>query len=269
MSADGARPARDGRRGRDDPDAASATLSPDPEDEPSTRERTAAVLEERLDIPMAVLAVVWAGLVAYELVAPTDQRQGLALVGNVIWGIFALELAVKLAVSGHPLRYLRRRWPSVLFLALPALRVLRVARALRAVRVLPAARVAGASYRAVGTARGLLAGRLQFLAAATLITIFSGGQLLYVLERGRDGGVGSLGDALWIAANAAISGSIVAEPVTLAGRLLALLLTAYAVVVFASLAATLGAFFLEARQERATAEDDEAAADDPEDAGGS
>ncbi|WP_052668924.1 ion transporter [Nitriliruptor alkaliphilus] len=262
MSADGDPPARDGRRGRDDPDAASPTLCPDPDDEPSARERTAAVLEERLDIPMAVLAVVWAGLVAYELVAPADQRQGLALVGNAIWGVFALELAVKLGVSGHPLRYLRRRWPSVLFLALPALRVLRVARALRAVRVLPAARVAGASYRAVGTARGLLAGRLQFLAAATLITIFSGGQLLYVLERGRDGGVDSLGDALWIAANAAISGSIVAEPITLAGRLLALLLTAYAVVVFASLAATLGAFFLEARQERATAEDDEAAAGD-------
>jgi voltage-gated potassium channel len=246
-----------GRPPRDDPDAASSTLSPDAEDEPTVRERAAAVLEERLDIPMAVLAVVWAGLVAYELVAPAAQRPQLTLIGNVIWGIFAVELAVKLAVSGHPLRYLRRRWPSVLFLVLPALRILRVARALRVVRVLPAARVAGASYRAVGTARGLLAGRLQFLAVATGIAIFSGGQLLYVLERGRDGGIDSLGDALWIAANAAISGSIVAEPVTLAGRLLTLLLTAYAVVVFASLAATLGAFFLEARQERAASEEQE------------
>jgi voltage-gated potassium channel len=245
-----------------DPGGAASTLAPDPDDEPSARERAAAILEGRLDVPMAILAVIWAGLVAYELIAPAGQTDDLALVGNVIWGIFALELLVKLAVSGHPLRYLRRRWPSVLFLALPALRILRVARALRVVRVLPAARVAGASYRAVGTARGLLAGRLQFLAAATGIAIFSGGQLLYVLERGREGGVDSLGDALWIAANAAISGSIVAEPVTLAGRLLALLLTAYAVVVFASLAATLGAFFLEARQERATAEDEEASRDD-------
>lgn len=249
-------------------DDTTPTLAPDADDEPSVRERTAAVLEERLDIPMAVLAVVWAALVAYELVAPADQRQDLALVGNVIWAVFALELVVKLAVSGHPLRYLRRRWPSVLFLVLPVLRILRIARALRVVRVLPAARVAGASYRAVGTARGLLAGRLQFLAAATVITIFSGGQLLYVLERGREGAVDSLGDALWIAANAAISGSIVAEPVTLAGRLLALFLTAYAVVVFASLAATLGAFFLEARQERATAEEDAAAARDAADESG-
>jgi voltage-gated potassium channel len=250
------------RRRRDDPEGAATTLAPDPDDEPSARERAAAVLEGRLDVPMAVLAVVWAGLVAYELIAPSHQRDDLTLVGNVIWAIFAVELLVKLVVSGHPLRYLRRRWPSVLFLALPVLRVLRVARALRVVRILPAARVAGASYRAVGTARGLLAGRLQFLAVATGIAIFSGGQLLYVLERGRDGGVDSLGDALWVAANAAISGSIVTEPVTLAGRLLALLLTAYAVVVFASLAATLGAFFLEARQERASAEDEEPTRDD-------
>lgn len=256
--------AGDGRSGQgerpapDDPDAASPTLAPDSHDEPTAREGFAAVIEERLDIPMAVLAVVWAGLVAYELVAPRAQRDELTLVGNVIWATFALELLVKLAVSGHPLRYLRRRWPSVLFLALPALRVLRITRALRVVRVLPAARVAGASYRAVGTARGLLAGRLQFLAVATGIVIFSGGQLLYVLERGREGAVDSLGDALWIAANAAISGAIVSEPVTLAGRLLVLVLTAYAVVVFASLAATLGAFFLEARQERAATEEQDA-----------
>jgi voltage-gated potassium channel len=237
-------------------EGAAPTIATDPDDEPTRRERAAALLEDRLDLPMAGLAVVWALLVAYELVAPAGQRRELALVGNVIWAVFALELVVKLAVSGRPARFLRRHWPSVLFLALPVLRIFRVTRAARALRVLPVARVAGASYRAVGTARGLLTGRLQFLAATTAIVIFAGGQLLYVLERGRDGGVDSLGDALWIAANAAISGAIVVEPVTLAGRLLGLALTAYAVVVFASLAATLGAFFLEARQERAAAEAD-------------
>ncbi|MEX1162828.1 MAG: ion transporter [Nitriliruptor sp.] len=233
------------------------TFGVDPDDEPTTRERAAAVLEGQLDVPMAILAVIWAFLVAFELVAPPELRTTLAVTGNVIWGIFGLEYVVKLWVSGHPGRYVVRNWPSLVFLVLPILRVLRVARALRALRLLPAARVAGASYRAVGTARGLLTGRLQFLAATTGIAIFGGGQLLYVLERGRDGAIDSLGDALWIAANAAVSGAIIIEPTTLAGRLLALLLTIYALVVFASLAATLGAFFLEARQERATVEDAE------------
>ena len=231
------------------------TLDPDPEDEPSHRERLATLLERRLDIPMAVLAAIWAALVAYELVAPRATMGTLGLLGNIIWGIFALELLAKLVVSGRPLRFLRRHWPSVLFLLLPALRMLRVVRALRAVRVLPAARVVGSSYRAVGTARGLLAGRLQFLLAATGVVVFAGGQLLYVLERGREGALISLGDALWWSANVAIASNLVYEPVTLVGRLLSLVLSTYAIVVFASLAAVLGAFFVESRQERATEEE--------------
>jgi len=132
-------------------------------DVPGTlRERLAALVERRLDIPMSVLALVWAVLVAYELVTPINQRNELTVVGNLIWAVFVLEFAAKLWVSGKPLRFLRRRWPSVLFLLLPALRILRVIRALRLVRVLPAARVVGSSYRAIGTARSLLGGRLTF-----------------------------------------------------------------------------------------------------------
>jgi voltage-gated potassium channel len=232
------------------------TLDPDPEDEPSARERLATLVERRLDVPMAVLAAVWAALVAYELIAPRADVAWLTVTSNVIWGIFAVELVAKLVVSGHPLRFLRRHWPSVLFLVLPVLRILRVTRALRLVRVLPASRVVGSSYRAVGTARGLLAGRLQFLVATTAVVVFGSGQLLFVLERGRDGALTSLGDALWWAANLGISASLVHEPVTLAGRLLAITLSAYSIVVFASLAATVGAFFVESRQERASVEDD-------------
>ena len=238
-------------------DGAATTFDPDPDDEPSARERLATLLERRLDLPMAALAAVWAVLVGYELVAPREQLDALRVTGNVIWGLFAVELAAKLVVSGHPLRFLRRHWPSVLFLVLPVLRLLRVARALRVVRVLPAARVVGSSYRAVGTARGLLTGRLQFLAAATMIVVFGGGQLLFVLERGREGALTALGDSLWWAANLAVAANLVHEPVTLAGRLLSIVLSAYAIVVFASLAAALGAFFVETRQERAAAEEQE------------
>lgn len=233
-----------------------ATLDPAPDDAATSREHRAASLERRLDIPMAILAGIWAAMVAYELIAPRDQLDVLTLVGNVIWVIFIVEFVVKISVSGRPLRFLKRNWPSVVFLVLPALRVLRIVRALRAVRVLPAARVIGSSYRAVGTASGLLTGRLQFLVAATAVVVFGGGQLLFVLERGRTGALTTLGDALWWSANAAIAGGLVYQPVTLAGRILAVVLSAYAVVVFASLAAAMGAFFVESRQERAADEDD-------------
>jgi voltage-gated potassium channel len=237
-------------------DDRAATLDPDPEQEPTHRERLAAVVEQRLDIPMAILAVVWTAFVGYELVAPPEQRGLLTLAGNVIWVIFLAEFLLKLGLSGHPIRFLRRRWPSVLFLVLPFLRIFRVFRAIRALRVLPAARVIGSSYRAVGTAQGLLEGRIGFLLATTAIAIVSGGQLLFLLERARDGGVKNLGDALWWAANLAISGNSVFEPVTWFGRVIALVLSAYAVVVFASVAAALGAYFIESRAERATVEDE-------------
>ncbi len=237
-------------------DPRASTLDPDPDQERTHRERLAAVVEQRLDIPMAILAVLWTAFIGYELVAPPEQRGLLTLAGNIVWGIFILEFLLKLGLSGHPIRFLRRRWPSVLFLVLPFLRIFRVFRAIRALRVLPAARVIGSSYRAVGTAQGLLEGRIGFLLATTAIAVVSGGQLLFLLERGQDGGVASLGDALWWSANLSISGGAVFQPVTLVGRLLALVLSAYAVVVFASVAAALGAYFVESRAERAAAEDD-------------
>jgi voltage-gated potassium channel len=230
-------------------------FDPDPDDDPTPRERLATLLERRLDLPMAFLALVWALFVAYELVAPPEQQGTLTTISNVIWIVFLVEFVLKLVVSGKPIRYLRRHWPSVFFLMVPALRLLRGLRALRAVRLLPAARVLGSSYRAVGTARSLLQGRLQFLLIASLVVIFGSGQLVFVLERGRTGAIASLGDALWFSANAVISGTLVYEPVTLVGRLLALLLTAYAIVVFASLAGTIGAYFVESRQERAASEE--------------
>lgn len=230
-----------------------ATLDPDPDEEPTSRERLAARLERVLDIPMALLALAWAGLVAYELVAPAAAEGALAVAGNVIWGVFVVEFVTKLALSGRPLRFLRRRWPSALFLLLPALRLFRVLRAVRALRVLPTARVLGSSYRAAGTARGLLQGRLAFVAAVSAIVMFGGGQLLYLFEAGRS--VHTLGDALWWSAHAATSGTLLFEPATFPGRLLGLVLAAYAVVVFASLAGTFGAFFVEARAERAAAEE--------------
>jgi voltage-gated potassium channel len=232
-----------------------ARLAVDPDDEPTRRERLATLVQRRLDVPMAVLSVVWLGIVAYDLIAPADQRPELALAANVIWGLFVVEFGARLVVSGRPLRYAVRHWISVLVLVLPALRMLRVARAIRVLRVLPAARVVGSSYRAVGTARNLLQGRLSLLLVTSGVVAFGGGQLLYVIERSRNSEVSSLGEALYWSTSLALTNSRVFEPVTVVGRLLGLLLSFYAIVVVAAVAATLGAYFVEARAELAATDD--------------
>lgn len=244
----------DAAAGRDDAAAGrdkGSLHGPAPEAEDTRREQLAAVLEQRLDPIMAVLAVAWGVFVAYDLVAPEDQRDTLSLVSDVVWAIFLLEFVAKLVVSGHPLRFLRRRWPSVFFLAVPLLRTARIIPALRTLRILPTARVLGSSYRAIGTAKGLLGGRLSFLGVTTVSVVVAGGQLLYLL----DGSGQSFGETLWWSVNLAVSGSYVFEPSTIPSRLVSLLLSAYAVIVFASLAAALGAFFVEQRAEQAAAED--------------
>ena len=200
---------------------------------------------------MAVLAVAWGAFVAYDLIAPASQRPVLSLVSDVVWGIFLLEFVAKLVVSGHPLRFLRRRWPSVFFLAVPLLRTARIIPALRTLRILPSVRVLGSSYRAIGTARGLLGGRLSFLAVTTVSVIVAGAQLLYLL----DGSGESFGETLWWSVNLAISGTYMFEPSTIPSRIVSLLLSIYAVVVFASMAAALGAFFVDQRAEYAAAEE--------------
>lgn len=227
------------------------------DDDLSHRERLSVIVEDKLDVPMAVLAVLWAALVTYELLAPTPLR-GLVVAGNVIWAVFVVEFVAKLVISGHPARFLRRRWPSIFFLALPFLRVFRIVRAVRVLRVLPAARVVGSSYRTIGTARSLFGGRIAFLVVTSAVVVFSGAQLLYLVEGEGAGRRGSFGDALWWTSNAAINGGQVFEPETILGRLIAVALSIYAIVVFASVAAAFGAFFIESRAEKAAEEDDAA-----------
>jgi len=220
--------------------------APDPSELPDDRERAAERLEDRLDLPMAGLAVVWALLVAYDLSGATTWRALVLVLIDVIWVLFIVEFIAKLVISRRPVTFLRRRWPSLLFLTLPALRLLRVVRAVRVLRAIPAARVAGSSYRAIGTARSVLGGRLGVLVATTFVVIFSGSQLAMLLE---PTAVTSLGEGIWWAANVGITGNLVEEPVTLPGRVLSLVLSTYAVVVVAALAAALGAYFLGQRDE--------------------
>ncbi len=137
----------------------------------------------------------------------------------------------------------------MLFLALPLLRILRLLRAVRALRALPLIRVIGSGYRTIGSARLLLGGRLAYVVAVTVTVVFAGGQMLYLLEPSPATGGGGLAEALWWSANLAIGGNYMFEPATLGGRLVCVLLVAYAVVVFASVAASVGAFFIDVRNE--------------------
>ncbi|MBA2348169.1 MAG: ion transporter [Solirubrobacterales bacterium] len=208
---------------------------------------------ERADPAMAWLGVLFALLVGYELAVElsTNAARALMIAGWVIWAIFLTELLAHLYVAPHRLRYLRRHWFQVLAVLVPTLRFLRFARLLRLGRALPAARVLTSSYRVAGTARKLLGSRLRYLLATTAVVVVAVAELAFLFERqSGNSSFAGFGDAVLWAAGVVIAQQGDPVPKNAAAHLVMIVGFAWGVVVFASIAGSVGAYFLEDRRER-------------------
>ena len=210
---------------------------------PSHREAWAETLLDRLTPFMSALSVVFLLVVLGEQFARPGSAMdhGLTAAGWVLWTAFCGEFLVRLLVAPHRSQFLRRNWWQVLFLILPFLRFFRL---VRAVRILRTGRVVSSAVRSTRTAQHVLGGRVAWLSVMSAIIVMSTSQLLYAFS-----GYTDYGDALHAAALATISG----EPLGMAdpfSRTVEVVLAIYSVVVFATLAGSLGAFFMETRTPR-------------------
>lgn len=159
----------------------------------------------------------------------------LTWLGWLLWLVFVAEFALRAYLAPDRRRFWARNWWQVLFLVLP---FLRFARALTLLRTARLGGVVSAAVRGSRSAGRLLSGRIAWLAAVTGIVLLSSSQLLYLT-----GSYTDYGTALHDAALATVNG----EPLTADdgfAQVLEVLLAVYSVVVFASLAAAFGAFFL-------------------------
>lgn len=204
------------------------------------RQVWAEELLDRMTPVMSALGIIFLLVVLGEQFAREGSAvaQALTVAGWLLWLAFVLEYAARLAVAPDRVRFLRRSWWQLAFLVLPFLRFLRLARALRMLRT---GRVFSSALRSTRSARRILGGRLGWLGAMTVITVLAGSQLLYAFAD-----FTTYGDALHAAALATIGG----EPVGSedgATRLVEVGLVTYSVVVFATLAGSLGAYFLSPR----------------------
>lgn len=205
------------------------------------RERWAEELLDRLTPAMSALGFLFLLVVLGEQLARQDSALGTALTvaSWALWGVFAAEFAARLVVAPDKRRFWRRNWWQLLFLLLPFLRFLRL---VRAVRFLRTGRVLSSAVRSSRSARSVLGSRLGWLAAVSAITVLGSSQLLYQFS-----GYDRYGDALHAAALATITGNPLGRPDGFA-KLLEVGLAAFSVVVFATLAGSLGAYFLETRE---------------------
>jgi voltage-gated potassium channel len=187
---------------------------------------------------MSALSVVFVLVVIGESLATsgTALALGLTVTGWLIWLLFVAEFVARLVVAPKTAEFLKRNWWQIVFLVLPFLRILRL---IRTIRILRTGRVLSSAVRSSRSARRVLGSRVGWLAVVSAITALGSSQLLYEFEV-----FDRYGDALHAASLATITGEPIAQPDGFA-KVLDVALAAYSVVVFAALAATLGAYFLE------------------------
>lgn len=229
------------------PQAPQPSPQPDPPGEPPVERdlTTAEAFARRLDTPMSVLGIVFLLVVLAQVLAEDPGfAQVLTVVGWVLWAVFVSEFALRAWIAKDQRRFWRRNWWQLLFLAVPFLRfvralsILRVARVLRVTRVARAGSVLSAAVRGSRSGGRLLSGRVTWLALVTGVVVLASSQLLYVAGAYTDYSV-ALHDAAMTTVTGAQLSAGGAFP-----RILEVVLAVYSVVVFATLAGALGAYFL-------------------------
>lgn len=206
----------------------------------SERELFAEGLLDRLTPVMSALGVLFLLVVLGERLAEPGSALAtvLTIIGWLLWLAFAAEFVLRLVVAPDTGAFLRRNWWQLAFLVLPFLRVLRL---VRTVRLLRTGRLLSSALRSSRSAKRAFGDRVAWLAAVSAITVLTVSQLLFEF-----GEFDRYGDALHATALAAISGEPLGRPGAVA-RVVEVLLALYSVAVFATLAGSFGAYFLESR----------------------
>jgi voltage-gated potassium channel len=177
---------------------------------------------------------------------PTAEAALLAL-DWFIWAAFALDYAVRLALTPHRWQFIRRQWPDLVIVVVPFLRPLRIARSARALRALRLARLVALLTRINREARRLVVRhRLHYAVLITGVVVLAAAGTVFLVEERGGGTIDSFGDALWWAATTVTTvGYGDTFPVTPAGRGIAVALMIAGIAFFSLLTANIAAFFVE------------------------
>ena len=212
------------------------------------RWRTLVHIDKWLEPTMVLLGLAWLLLLIIEFV--WGLTRWLALAGNVIWIVFIGEFLLRLTIAPKKRVFLGRNWLTLIALGLPALRVLRIARALRLFRFTRGLRLVrlltsmNRGLRSLGQAmqrRGA-----GYVGALTVAVTFAGAAGILVFEgRGPQAPFSGFPEALWWTAMLVTTVGSDYWPQTTEGRVLALLLSVYAVGVFGYFAASLASSFID------------------------
>lgn len=210
------------------------------------RRRLLVRLEILLETPLVALGVAWLILTIIELAG--GDRPLLTKIMNAIWAVFILDFAVKIFLAPRKLRFAAKNWLTVLSLAVPALRVFRLARAMRLLRLNRAfrgvrlVRLVGSMNRGMGALDATLERRgFGYVVLLTAIVTAGGAGGMLAFERPL---LQSYSEALWWTAMMMTTMGTGVWPKSAEGRILCFLLALYAFAVFGYITATLASYFI-------------------------
>jgi voltage-gated potassium channel len=213
-----------------------------------------AVLSRRwqraTDWPLMLAAVVFLAAYAVPILAPDLPSWLLDLcrwLSWITWGIFVVDIVVRLALAEERLRYLGRRWYDLLVIVLPLLRPLRLLRLIPLLSVL--------NRRAQTGLRGRVA--IYVAGGASLLAFVAALAVLDVEQTSPDANISDFGDAIWWAVTTMTTvGYGDHYPVTSVGRVVAFGLMLGGIALLGTVTATMASWLVESVQaEKEQAED--------------
>lgn len=205
--------------------------------------------------PMGILALMLVPALIVESQATSPGMQLAARVTNwAVWLAFCAEYLTKLYVAPSRARHVRTAWFDLLIIVLspPFLvptymegtRTVRVVRLFRLLRLLRAVALASLGFKILRRVLGRH--RLHYVGAMAIAIIGMGAMAVFLLERGVNPSMTSVGDALWWAVVTATTvGYGDVSPVTVEGRVIAVALMVTGIGVIGAFTASVASFFLE------------------------
>jgi voltage-gated potassium channel len=218
------------------------------------RYRLVAEIEAMLDGPTTYLAIVFAVVLAVELILQAQGSDIPPVLGWIqlgIWGVFIVHFLLGITISPDRLRYLRRNWLTAVSLVIPFLRAFRALRAVRILRATNSVRLAAGFNRIARSLRGVLAwSRAGYAAAlaATSALLGSAAMLMFEAEA-PSSQITDYGEALWWATATLTTVGAAAEPVTVGGRIVALVMMFGGLVLLGYVAGVVAAVLFGPRRE--------------------
>ena len=221
------------------------------DDQQLEKERTKLLqrVQDWMEVPMLVLALVWLALLIAEFV--WGESTPFYVLGTVIWIIFIVGFLVEFVLAPEKIAYLKKNWLVALSLLLPALRIFRIFHAFRLLRLarvgrsVRLVRVITSLNRGMG-ALGASLGRRGFgyVVALTVLVVLAAAAGIFAFERHIDSGPQTYGEALWWTAMVIMTMGSQYWPETAEGRILCVILSLYALAMFGYLTAALATFFV-------------------------